>query len=1351
MRKEVFLGMQEVDGKGNKKMKSARWLMGLWAVICIVVVGTVSLAHGATVVVDGVTWIYTVDGSKATVTGATPASGTLTIPSKLGGYAVTGVGYDAFAKNKKITIVTIPDSVKNIGGGAFYNCTALQVVTIGNGVTNIEAEAFFKCTSLSSLAIGKGVVSMENCVFEECNKLSTVKLPDSLKAIGNHAFRHCYGLTTLTFGKNLKSIGNSAFEECDRLTSVKLPDSLETIGYGAFHLCDALVTLTIGQNVKTIEEYAFAECDSLPSVKIPASVTNIGAGAFCSCSSLKTLYVPAAWKGTPMVQNAADWSECTLVYYETTLTLGASSRSFTADAASEKILDVTANVSWTAKSSASWLTVKTASGSGNGTITYDVATNTGTSTRTATITVAGSGITRTFTVTQSGIEAKLELGGSGRNFSSDAANSKELSVTANVTWTTKSSASWLTVKTTSGSGNGTITYDVAANTGTDARTATLTVTGGGLTRTFVVTQNGAVNTRVETVDGIKWTYTVSGGAASVGGGDGTWIPAIPTSTAGAVSVPSTLGGYPVTGIGGGAFAECGGLTSVEIPDGVTSIGNNAFDCCYALEAVLLPESVTNIGYRAFGENALTSVTIPDSVKTIGAEAFSECLGLKSATFGNRVSLIGANAFYNCFRTEPKAVVLPASVTEVGEAAFYHTYSVSVYVPAAWEGSSLEGNLWVTPIHYDPSTLSPGANSRVFTAAAASGQELEVKGKVAWTAVAEVPWLTVKQGGGTGNGKIVYDVAANTGAVFRTGTIALNGGDAPWTFTVVQRGRTITLELAVSERSFGASATSGKELEVEARVAWTAKSNASWLTVKKGSGTGNGIIVYDIAANTGTASRTGTITVTGGGITRTFTVKQSGIEVQLELGSSERTFTAAAANSKELSVTATVSWTAKSSASWLTLKTASGSGNGKIVYNVAANTGTGLRTATITVTGGGITRTFTVKQSGTAATLVLGESERSFTAEAVNGRELGVTADVSWTAASSATWLTMETSSGTGNGTIVYDVAANIGTSARTATITVTGGGITRTFTATQSGSDPLLELAASSQSFTAAAATGEELEVTANVSWTAESGAAWLTVKTASGNGNGTITYDVAANPGTTERTGAITVTGGGLTRIFLATQSGQAARLELAETARTFTADAASGNGLVVSANVSWTATSSASWLAVRTPNGTGDGTVAYDVAENPGTDERMGAITVSGSGLTRIFLVTQGGKSETQKSPVGVPCQWLEDNASGILAATGGDYEAAAMALAANGLPVWKCYVAGLSTTDAEAQFKVKALSLADGKLKVEWIPDLNDNGTQTNRTYVIQGKQSMDDEWDVQTPSSRFFRVSVQMPAP
>ena len=45
--------------------------------------------------------------------------------------------------------------------------------------------------------------------------------------------------------------------------------------------------------------------------------------------------------------------------------------------------------------------------------------------------------------------------------------------------------------------------------------------------------------------------------------------------------------------------------------------------------------------------------------------------------------------------------------------------------------------------------------------------------------------------------------------------------------------------------------------------WTATSNDTWITISSGgSGTGNGTVNYTVAANTGTSSRTGTMTVAG---------------------------------------------------------------------------------------------------------------------------------------------------------------------------------------------------------------------------------------------------------------------------------------------------------------------------------------------------------------------------------------------------------------------------------------------------------------------------------------------------------
>ena len=48
----------------------------------------------------------------------------------------------------------------------------------------------------------------------------------------------------------------------------------------------------------------------------------------------------------------------------------------------------------------------------------------------------------------------------------------------------------------------------------------------------------------------------------------------------------------VTSIGGGAFADCSGLTSVTIPNSVTSIGERAFYGCSGLTSITIPNSVT---------------------------------------------------------------------------------------------------------------------------------------------------------------------------------------------------------------------------------------------------------------------------------------------------------------------------------------------------------------------------------------------------------------------------------------------------------------------------------------------------------------------------------------------------------------------------------------------------------------------------------------------------------------------------------------------------------------------------------------------------------------------------------------
>ncbi len=224
-----------------------------------------------------------------------------------------------------------------------------------------------------------------------------------------------------------------------------------------------------------------------------------------------------------------------------------------------------------------------------------------------------------------------------------------------------------------------------------------------------------------------------------------------------------------------------------------------------------------------------------------------------------------------------------------------------------------------------------------------------------------------------------------------------------------------------------------------------------------------------------------------------------------------------ASSFSVTNSSTCQWTPVSSVTWITVTSSPGIGNGTVSFGVAASTGA-ARSGTIKL---GST-TFTVNQTASTCTYTASPTSVSYTSTGGTG-SISVTRSSTgcgWNAWSNASWITITSgSSGTANGTTAYTVAANTG-AARTGTLTV--GGVTVTISQSCGAT-----ISPASVSVAATSATGTVSVTSAGTcAWTASSNATWLTITAgASGSGNGTVSYSVAANTGCA-RTGTLTVAG---------------------------------------------------------------------------------------------------------------------------------------------------------------------------------------------------------------------------------
>ncbi|MBQ8296327.1 MAG: leucine-rich repeat protein [Ruminococcus sp.] len=113
-----------------------------------------------------------------------------------------------------------------------------------------------------------------------------------------------------------------------------------------------------------------------------------------------------------------------------------------------------------------------------------------------------------------------------------------------------------------------------------------------------------------------------------------------------VTIPSSIGGYPVTHIYDYAFEDFTKLTTVVMPDTVIDIGICSFSDCYSLTNITFSKNLQHLSVYAF-ENcvSLKKVNLPDTVESIYSGSFWGCTGMTEFHIPTSCDFIGSETMF----------------------------------------------------------------------------------------------------------------------------------------------------------------------------------------------------------------------------------------------------------------------------------------------------------------------------------------------------------------------------------------------------------------------------------------------------------------------------------------------------------------------------------------------------------------------------------------------------------------------------------------------------------------------------------------------------------------------------------
>ncbi len=321
----------------------------------------------------------------------------------------------------------------------------------------------------------------------------------------------------------------------------------------------------------------------------------------------------------------------------------------------------------------------------------------------------------------------------------------------------------------------------------------------------------------------------------------------------------------------GAFAANTGPTAIAVSaTGTVAYVANEYSNTVTVHAVPAGNLIATISGFSF-PNALALTPNGTSLYVVNGNASTA--SVVSTASNSIVATIPT-----CASGLPSAVAISADGTEA-YVANEDGFSLSVIDTSTNAVTSTVARVGVYPVAVATApppiapvctySISPGSAS--FASSGGTGSvTVTAPSGCSWTAGSNVSWASITSGSsGNGSGSVSYQVNADTGTSGQNGTLTIAGQ----TFAVSVAGITCSYSLSSSSVSMGAAGGSGSVTVIAPPAcAWTALSNAGWISITSGnSGSGSATVSFQAGANNSLNPQSGTLTIAG----QTFTVSEGG--------------------------------------------------------------------------------------------------------------------------------------------------------------------------------------------------------------------------------------------------------------------------------------------------------------------------------------------------------------------------------------------------------------------------------------------------------------------------------------------